>query len=486
MDNRKILIIEDEPSLLDIYTTFLSAKGFEVDTAEDGGQAISKAQQQEYALVIVDLGLPVKGGMDVIQDIKSIWPDTDFIVCTGQCSFDSAIEAMRLDVFDYLCKPVVMESLIRSIGNALEKRRLKLDNKRLLAELQYERSSLENRVIASKKAVETHLKDSTIFIGESPAVRQIRQLIAEVAPSDMTILIRGESGTGKDVVANLIHEWSGRAATGKCIKINCPAISESLLESEMFGHERGAFTGAHRDKPGRVEFADDGTVFLDEIGTISLAFQAKLLQVIEQKTFVRVGGNKTLKVNARFIAATNAPLEAMINKGLFRPDLLYRLAQYTIFISPLRERREDIPLLINHYMHYYLAKYERTLQAIPHEIMDMLTAYDWPGNVRELQSVVNRVVLSGKFDILQELLNMAGSSVRPEKSKKIHDTEVKLILSILNETKWNRRRAAELLGISYSTLRRKIEKYEMDIGMKQFSDGEAQIDKPADMLRPGN
>ena len=297
-------------------------------------------------------------------------------------------------------------------------------------------------------------------------------------------MIRGESGTGKDVVANLIHEWSGRAATGKCIKINCPAISETLLESEMFGHERGAFTGAHRDKPGRIEFADDGTVFLDEIGTISLAFQAKLLQVIEQKTFVRVGGNKTLTVNARFIAATNAHLETMINKGLFRPDLLYRLAQYTIFISPLRERREDIPLLVNHYMQYYLTKYERTMQAVPHEIMDMLAAYDWPGNVRELQSVVNRVVISGKFDVLQEHIHMADNSVKPEKSKKIHDTEVKLILSILNETKWNRRRAAELLGISYSTLRRKIEKYEMDIGMKPFSDGDAQISKPAD-LRSG-
>jgi DNA-binding NtrC family response regulator len=214
MNNRKIFIIEDEPSLLDIYTTFLAAKGYEVETAEDGGQAISKLQNEEYAIVIVDLGLPVKGGMDVIQEIKNRWPDTAFIVCTGQCSFDSAVEAMRLDVFDYLCKPVVMESLLRSIGNALEKRRLMLDNRRLLAELKYERSSLESRVIASKKAVETHLKESTFFIGESPAVRQIRQLIAEVAPSDMTILIRGESGTGKDVVANLIHEWSGRAAIG--------------------------------------------------------------------------------------------------------------------------------------------------------------------------------------------------------------------------------------------------------------------------------
>ena len=485
MLNEKILIIEDDPSLLDIYTSFLSAKGLAAETAEDGELALRKVQEQEYALVIVDLGLPVKGGMDVIHEIKKIWPDTDFIVCTGQCSFDSAIEAMRLDVFDYLCKPVAMESLLRSIGNALEKRRLKLENRRLLAELQLERSSLEHRIIASKKALAKHLEESTLFIGESTAVKQIRQLIAEVAPSDLTILIRGESGTGKDVVANLIHEWSGRVANGSFIKINCPAISESLLESEMFGHERGAFTGAHREKPGRIEYADEGTVFLDEIGTISLEFQAKLLQVIEQKTFVRVGGNKTLEVNARFIAATNAHLEDMIYKGLFRPDLLYRLAQYTIFLSPLRERREDIPLLINHYMHYYLRKYDRGMQTVPHEIMARLVDYDWPGNVRELQSVVNRVAISGKDDVFLEHLNMAGNSIKPERHKKIQDTEASLIRSILAETKWNRRRAAEVLGISYSTLRRKIEKYEMDIDANQPGDGDADMSKPA-AIRPAS
>jgi len=472
MQNEKILLVEDDRQILDIYTTFLTAKGFSVETAVDGEQAILKARDQEYACAIVDLGLPIKGGMDTIQEIKIIWPDMECIVSTGQCTFDLAVEAIRHDVFDYLSKPVAMGTLLRSIRNALEKRRLVLENRKLFAELQSERNSLENKIIASKKAVEKHLEESTHFIGESAAVRQIRQLIAEVAPSDITVLIRGESGTGKDVVANLIHEWSGRAAKGKFIKINCPAISEMLLESEMFGHERGSFTGAHRDKPGRMEFANGGTVFLDEIGSVSVKFQAKLLQVIEQKTFVRVGGNKTLEVNARFIAATNAHIEDMISQGLFRPDLQYRLAQYSIFIPPLRERSEDIPLLINYYTKRYFMKYGRDMQAVPNHIMSLLIDYDWPGNVRELQSVVSRFAISGKPEVLLEQINMADNGKKSEGPTTIQDAEVKLILSILSETKWNRRRAAELLGISYSTLRRKIEKYEMETGVQCMNNGD--------------
>ena len=485
MQNQKILVIEDDPQMQDIYTVFLTGRGFSVETAVDGEQAVLKAQAYEYELAIVDLGLPVKGGMDTINELKTKWPDIECIVCTGQCTFDSAIEAMRLDVFDYLCKPVSLNSLLRSISNALEKRRLALENRRLFAELQRERNCLENKIIASKKALEKHLEESTLFIGESAAVRQIRQLIAEVAPSDMTVLIRGESGTGKDVVANLIHEWSGRAANGSFIKINCPAISETLLESEMFGHERGAFTGAHRDKPGRMEFANGGTVFLDEIGTISLGFQSKLLQVIEQKTFVRVGGNKTLAVNARFIAATNAHIEDMLCRGLFRPDLQYRLAQYTIIIAPLRERREDIPLLINYYTNHYFKKYGRDMLAVPNDIMSLLVDYDWPGNVRELQSVVSRFAISGKPEVFWEHMNMAANGKKAEECKTIHDTEAKLILSILSETKWNRRRAAELLGISYSTLRRKIEKYEMDTGVHYVNNGDSDVLRHAD-IQPGS
>ncbi|MBN2106713.1 MAG: sigma-54-dependent Fis family transcriptional regulator [Deltaproteobacteria bacterium] len=473
MRNQSILIVEDEPTLLELFKRFLTSKGFQADTAADGEQAVALAREKEYDLGIVDLFLPAKNGMDVIGEIKQLWPDTEIIVCTGQGSMESVLDAMRLEVFEYLCKPVALEALFKSVTNALEKRSLKLENRRLFAELQQERNSLQSKINASTKALERHLEDSPLLIGESVAIRQIRQLIAEVAPSDMTVLIRGESGTGKDVVANLIHEWSGRAANGNFIKINCPAISETLLESEMFGHERGAFTGAHRDKPGRIEFAEGGTVFLDEIGTISLEFQAKLLQVIEQKKFVRVGGNKTLEVNARFIAATNANLEEMINRGHFRPDLLYRLAQYNIYMPALRERREDVPLLIEHYVRYFAAKYGQDVRTVSSDIMALLVGYDWPGNVRELLSVVTRFALSGKEEVFLDHVNMNGHGPRVESTKKIHDSEVKLILSALVETKWNRRRAAEVLGISYSTLRRKIEKYDMDTGMHHFHEGQA-------------
>ena len=478
MENDTILIVDDDQILLELYRTLLVANGYKTETATDGKQAVALAHGQEYPLAIVDLCLPEKHGIDVINEIKQLWPDTEIIVNTGQGSMDSAIAAMRLDVFEYLCKPVLMETLLRNVNNALEKRHLKRENRRLVLELQQEKNSLQNKINASTKAMEKHLQESPLFIGESAAVRHIRQLIAEVAPSDITVLIRGESGTGKDVVASLIHEWSGRATNGNLIKINCPAIAESLLESELFGHERGAFTGAHKQKPGRIEFADSGTVFLDEIGTISLGFQAKLLQIIENKNFVRVGSNTTMKVNARFIAATNASLENMISRGLFRSDLLYRLAQYSIYIPPLRERREDVPLLIDHFIRHYSAKYDKAIQLLPSDIMAMLLEYDWPGNVRELLSVVSRFVISGKQEVFLRHINTNGQDIQAEPSKKIQDSEFKLIFSALVEHKWNRRKAANVLGISYSTLRRKIEKYELDKNMAQLKQ---TMQSPSDM-----
>lgn len=472
MEKEPVLIVDDDPILLTLFQKFLTAKGLQTEAAEDGQQAVELAQAKEYGLAIVDLNMPEKNGIDTITEIKQLWPDTEIIVCTGQGTLDTAIEALRLDVFEYLCKPVPMETLLKSVHNGLEKRHLKQENRRLLLELQQERNSLQNTIKASKKALEKHLEESPLFIGESTAICQIRQLIAEVAPSDMTVLIRGESGTGKDAVASLIHEWSGRATNGNFIKINCPAISETLLESEMFGHERGAFTEALRDKPGRIEFADGGTVFLDEIGTISPGFQAKLLQVIEQKKFVRVGSNKTLEVNARFIAATNANLEEMINRSLFRPDLLYRLAQYNIYIPALSKRREDVPLLINHYVRHFCEKYDQALRSVPSDIMAMLTEYDWPGNVRELKSVVHRFAISGKHEVFLDHINMNGQAETP---RKMHDSEVKLILSALVEHNWNRRKAAHDLGISYSTLRRKIEKYDMAACIHPFGAEQAGL-----------
>ncbi len=310
--------------------------------------------------------------------------------------------------------------------------------------------------------IERRLDESRVLVGKSEQIKQIRHFVAQVAPSDMTVLILGESGTGKDVVAKLIHESSGRDPKA-WVKINCPAIPETLLESELFGYESGAFTGAQGRKPGQFELASGGTVFLDEIGDIPLALQGKLLQVIEQKSFTRIGGSKAIEVDVRIIAATNAPIEKMVVEGRFRPDIFYRLNEYPIEMPPLRHRIADIPLLVQHFLDLYGTRYDHPDLKISRDSLSFFVQYPWPGNVRELESVIRRISLDANEKSVLKALKAPGNvkNTSHPVAEAVRDTEVQAIIGALSDTGWNRRKAAETLGISYSSLRRRISKYHL-------------------------
>ena len=470
-----VIVVDDEASVRDALVEILRSHGFNTAEAVDGGQAVETVRRGAFEAALVDLVMPGLSGMETLRQLKEIAPDLEVIILTGQPTLESTIQAVREHVADYLCKPVDMFTLVNAVSRAVERRRLILQNRDLVAQLQVERGRLQREFTAAKRALERRISQSPMFIGESEMMQQVRRFIAEVAPSDMTVLIRGESGTGKDVVANLIHESSGRGGTGAFVKINCPAIPETLLESELFGHVAGAFTGADRRKPGRFELAVGGTLFLDEIGEIPPSLQVKLLQVIEHKQFTRLGGKENINVDARILAATNAPLERMIARGQFRSDLFYRLNEYSIFLPPLRQRTEDIPLLVNHFLKEYGEKYNRDDLRLSPETLSNLIRYPWPGNVREMRAVIKFYVFTGREDSIRESLRQAGAGAveEPEpvraaapaaldnKSARLQESEVRTIMAALLETKWNQREAAKVLGISYSSLRRRIAKYDL-------------------------
>lgn len=476
-----VLVVDDEVSVRDALVEILRSHGFNASSATDGEGAADMVRHGQFEAALVDLVMPGLSGMDTLRRLKELSPDLEVIILTGQPTLESTIQAVREHVSDYLCKPVDMFTLVNSVSRAVERRRLILQNRELVHQLQVERGRLQREFSAAKRALERRLSQSPMFVGESEAIGQVRRFIAEVAPSDMTVLIRGESGTGKDVVANLIHESSGREGTGAFVKINCPAIPETLLESELFGHEAGAFTGAERRKPGRFELAVGGTLFLDEIGEIPPSLQVKLLQVIEHKQFTRLGGKENISVDARILAATNAPLERMIGRGQFRSDLFYRLNEYSIFLPPLRQRTEDIPILVNHFLREYGEKYTREDLRVSPETMAMLVRYPWPGNVRELRAVIKFYAFTGREDSIRESLRQAGAvpveseppspppvaapgpapAEHNNKSARLIESEMRTIMAALLETKWNQREAAKVLGISYSSLRRRIAKYDL-------------------------
>jgi DNA-binding NtrC family response regulator len=380
----------------------------------------------------------------------------------GYPSLDSSIDAIHHHVFDYILKPSDRQTLVRAVAHAAERRRLVIENRELMRRLEIERDRLREEIISAKRVIERRLKESKSLLGNSETIRRVRYLVAQVAPSDLTVLILGETGTGKEVVARMIHESSGRDVN-VFLKVNCPAIPETLLESELFGHEPGAFTGAETRKPGRFELAAGGTIFLDEIADLPIKLQAKLLQVIEHKRFTRLGGTETIKADVRIIAATNKPITSLVSKGGFRADLFYRLDEYAIDMPPLRNRREDIPLLANHFCKIYGERYNRPNIKISDKTLSLLVRHHWPGNVRELETFAKRFALDGDENALRESLDINSGS-RPqfaEVTEAVRNTEVGAILTALTETKWNRKKAAQLLKISYSSLRRRIAKYDL-------------------------
>ncbi|NQU43704.1 sigma-54-dependent Fis family transcriptional regulator [bacterium] len=487
MTTEKILVVDDRSEVRDVLQAMLEEARFGVEIAIDGENGLRLAENSEFAVAIVDQNMPGISGIEMVRHLKELTPDIEVIVYTGYASLETSIAALQQHAFDYIQKPAEMQTILRSVHRAAEHRRLVRENRALFARLEHERDTLRKEVAATKRVIERRLEASDVFIGYSPAIRRIRRFVADVASSDITVLLLGESGVGKDVVARLIHESSGRDPNA-FVKINCPAIPETLLESELFGHEPGAFTGADRRKPGRFELASGGTVFLDEIGDLPMSLQAKLLEFIEQRQFTRLGGGRAIHVDVRIVAATNVPIRERIDGGAFRADLFYRLNEYAIHLPTLRERNEDIPLLVDHFLNQYGTRYDNPGLRIPPETMDILTRFEWPGNVRELEAAIRRFALDGDEETLiraaQSTQHAASLPIpngeagrrlpaqpcdpdRPRTVKDaVEETEVQAMLLALRDSRWNQRKAAGRVGMSYSSFRRRVEKY----GLKERLD----------------
>ena len=443
MAQGRILVVDDDPLMLDFLKEALLRQGYKVDTAEDGEEALRKVEEEGYDLVITDVRMPGVDGMTVLESVKRDFADTEVVVITAYGTIRNAVEAMKMGAYDYLTKPFSVEEVEVVVQRALERKRLISENIRLKRELE-------------------KVQGLRTLVGQSPAMRKVLEMIEMVAPTKATVLIQGESGTGKELVADAIHRLSPRK-NGPFVKVNCAAIPESLVESELFGHEKGAFTHAVKRSRGRFEMADGGTLLLDEIGEITPAVQAKLLRVLQDGTFQRVGGEGTLKVDVRVIATTNRDLWKAVQEGKFREDLYYRLQVVPIYIPPLRERKEDIPLLVQHFLKMYGEREGKEGLTVSEKAMDILMDYDWPGNIRELENAVERAVILAKGKVLKPENFFVGSMFREREphgeATTLAEMERRLILRTLREEGGNRTRTAQRLGISVRTLRNKLRQY---------------------------
>lgn len=440
----KILIVDDEPSHRLMLRANLKAE-YDVFEAEDGLQAVEAVRQQFFDLVLMDIRMPGMDGLDALAQIKQISPGILVFLMTAFESVASARVALQRGASDYIVKPMDVEELKANINRLLEYRTLQREN------------------ILLKERLGEQFAESNIT-ARSAKMREILENVALIAPSDATVLILGESGTGKELIANLIHEHSPRAKA-PFVKINCAALTETLLESELFGHERGAFTGATTRKEGRFELADGGSLLLDEIGEMNQATQTKLLRVLQEQQFERVGGTQTIHVDVRIIAATNKNLEGEVKAGRFREDLYYRLNVVPIQLPPLRERREDIPLLAEHFLRHYAAKNHRAVKWILPESLDLFMRYDWPGNIRELENAIERgvIIARGEYLTPAELPLAIRQNVLPtgrtDNKGTLKEMEREWITRTLTQVDGNRTRAAKILGITRKTLQNKIKEY---------------------------
>lgn len=446
----KILIVDDEVNMIWALKKALIKENYEIISAENGQVAI-ESLKEEPDLIIMDLKMPKMDGMEALKRIKDINPKIPIIMMTAHGSTNTAVEAMKLGALDYISKPFDIEELKVTIIKALE-------YKNLNDEVHYLREKINEK--------------TPNIIYRSKIMDEVLNLVYKVAPTDATVLILGESGTGKELIANALHEFSNRK-NAPLIKVNCGAITESLLESELFGHEKGAFTGAISRKKGRFELAQGGTIFLDEIGEISEAMQVKLLRVLQEKEFERVGGEEIIKGDFRVIAATNRNLKEMVENQEFREDLYYRLNVIPIEIPSLRERREDIPLLIDYFIKRYSDDMGKEKISIGNIALEKMTNYDWKGNIRELQNMIERcVILSTDHEITEDLLTsdirnavytVDTSFTLPEEGLSLEEVEKSLIIQALERTDYNQTNAAKLLGVTRHTLIYRLEKYNINI-----------------------
>jgi DNA-binding NtrC family response regulator len=450
---KRILIVDDEPAICTVLTDLLSSPEVEIETARDGKSAIAKADQR-YDVAMLDLSLPGATGLEVLDAIKRRYPDTPVIIMTAYASVQTAIKALRGGAYDFITKPFDLDEVQILVERALERTRLIDENRYLLGELK-SRYNFDNVIGLSREVQEAYL------------------MAARVADSTASVLILGDTGTGKEFLARAIHFQSSRAEA-PFVKVNCAALAETLLESELFGHEKGAFTNAIARRIGRFEMADGGTLFLDEIGDISAATQVKLLRVLQEKEFERVGGSQTLQVNVRIVAATNRDLEEAMRDGTFREDLFYRLNVITITLPPLKERSEDIPRLVEHFVRKYGQETAKRVTGVSPEAMQILQRQTWRGNIRELENCIERAVILANDTEIQPrdlLLKPATSAAAPESDKDgpvltvglpLREVERRHILATLEACEGNQSKAAVMLGIDRKTLRTKVRDYGLE------------------------
>jgi two-component system nitrogen regulation response regulator NtrX len=440
MSERTILVVDDEPGIVQSLSGLLKDEGYTVVTAESGGEALDLLGRAQVSLVMLDLRLPDLDGLEVLRRIKSEDPDLPVIMISAHGTIPTAVEAIKLGAYDFIEKPPVPERLLLLVEHAFNEQRLKRENINLRRELgeRYE------------------------IIGESKPMRLLYEQIIRVAPTNGRVLITGETGTGKELVARAIHRNS-RRANGPFIKVNCAAIPEELIESELFGHEKGAFTGAISTKVGKFEQAHGGTLFLDEIGDMSLSTQAKVLRTLQENEIQRVGGGKVIKVDVRVIAATNKDLEKEIREGRFREDLFYRINVIPLHVPPLRERKEDIPLLTDHFIRQFCRENGKRLKSISPEALKLLQRYDWPGNVRELRNIIERLIIMVEGDEISAEDVASAISVRKGISTEgkslreiVSEYEKRLILEALERNNWNISKTARELKMDRANLHRKL------------------------------
>jgi len=443
VDKVRILVVDDELVIRESLHGWLKKSGYQVETAEGGSAALAMLEKIPYDLLFLDIMMPVMSGIEVLEVVKEEYPQTLVVMITAYGSVETAVQAMKRGAVDYLMKPFDPDQLSLLTEKLMQQKRI-IDENIFLREQMAEAIRFEN------------------LIGASHAMQKLFTMIQDVAQSDSPVLITGETGTGKELVAKAIHAKSARC-NGPFIAVNCGAFPEHLLESELFGHERGAFTGAHRAKKGRLDLAHHGTFFLDEVGTVPLKMQVDLLRVLETKEFHRLGGTTEIAVDFRTIAATNRDLQQAIKKGEFRQDFFYRLNVISMHIPPLRERRDDVPLLAEHFLDRYSRETNKDIDTISKEAMALLKKYDWPGNVRELENAIERAVVICKKRRLgpEEFSFLAPHLLAAEETYSLEKTQIAHLQKVLKEFDWNITKAAQALEINRVTLHKKIKKYDL-------------------------
>ncbi len=444
-----ILVIDDEQNIREGLATALEMDGYNVATAADGKSGLDYAAAHEVDLIITDLRMPVVSGEEVLSKVVSDYPGVPVIVLTGHGSVETAVDAMRAGAYDFLTKPLNLDRLSLLVKRALRNREMILQQRELEAEL------------ASKKTFE-HI------IGKSPAMMKNFDVLRKVAPTKASVLITGESGVGKELIANALHNLSPRKDSA-FIKVHCASLAESLLESELFGHEKGAFTGAVSRKRGRFELADGGSIFLDEIGEINQQVQIKILRVLQEKKFERVGGEETIEVDVRIIAATNKNLEKEVEAGRFREDLFYRLNVVRIHVPPLRERKDDIPMMVASFIKEFSNENQKKIEGIDPKARNILYSYDWPGNVRQLRNCIESAVVMAEKNIITAddlppgiLPGHEGQCIKIPLGTTVADAEKEVILQTLAANNGNKSKTADMLEIGRKTLHRKLNEYGID------------------------